>query len=39
LIGCYFSRIQLESVEPANVPLWMGLNVGLVAYKDSRPGT
>jgi hypothetical protein len=39
LIDRYFSRIQLESVEPANVPLWMGLNVGLVAYKDPRPGT
>jgi len=29
----YFPHIQLESIEPANVPLWMGLNVGLAAHK------
>src|SRR5262249_23646690 len=34
LLGRYFSRIQLESVEPAKAPLWLGLNIGLVAYKD-----
>ena len=34
LVGRYFSHIQLESVEPAKAPLWLGLNIGLVAYKD-----
>jgi hypothetical protein len=35
LLGCHFSKIQLESVEPPNSPLWMGLNVGLVAQKGT----
>jgi hypothetical protein len=33
LIGRYFSRMELDSVEPARAPLWLSLNVGLAAYK------
>ena len=32
----YFSHIQIESVEPANMTLLMGLNIGLAAYKGAN---
>lgn len=38
IIGRYFPHGFLESVEPANAPLWMSLNVGLVAFK-TIPGS
>jgi hypothetical protein len=33
IIWRYFPHGYLESVEPANAPLWLSLNVGLVARK------
>lgn len=35
MIKGHFAQIHLESVEPAHVPLWLGLNVGLVACKPA----
>ncbi len=29
----YRRHIQLEPVEPASVPMWLSLSVGLAAYK------
>jgi hypothetical protein len=37
LLSRHFSHVQLESVEPAKAPLWLGLNIGLVACKDEAP--
>lgn len=37
LVGRYFSHTRLESVEPANAPLWLSLNVGLTARKAAAP--
>jgi len=37
MMGRHFSHIHLESIEPANAPLWLGLNVGLVASKGDDP--
>jgi len=33
LVGRYFPSVQLEAVEPANLPLWLSLNIGMVASK------
>jgi len=37
IIRRYFPHGHLESVEPANAPLWLSLNVGLVATKATMP--
>jgi hypothetical protein len=33
LVRQYFPKLQLEAVEPENLPLWLSLNIGMVASK------
>jgi hypothetical protein len=36
MVSRHFSHVSLEPVEPPSLPVWLSLNVGLVASKQSR---
>lgn len=33
LVRRYFPKLQLEAIEPSNLPLWLSLNIGMVASR------
>lgn len=39
LIGGHFSKVRLESIASPSVPLWLSLNIGLVATKQEASTT
>lgn len=39
LVRRYFPQMRLESVEPSKSPLWLSLNIGMLAAKTGYPGT